>query len=97
NFISNPKLPPAGRLYDDLVSVLIPVEHHSQQIFSLLQSIRDQDYKDYEVLIATHADGDTAYDTICKQDQRFRCIRIPELPADRTAKSFICSGLSSAA
>ena len=59
NFISNPKLPNAGRHYTDLVSILIPVSHNHFGLRQLLKSINEQDYEHFEVLIFDDSDSFT--------------------------------------
>ena len=60
NFISNPKLPHIGKYYTDKVSILIPARNEDENILTLLQSIRQQDYQNYEVIIL---DDDSEDDT----------------------------------
>ncbi|QEC54079.1 glycosyl transferase family 2 [Anseongella ginsenosidimutans] len=58
NFISNPKLPSAPRNYYDFVSILIPSYVSLSQLAGLLQSIREQDFENYEVLIYGDGSGE---------------------------------------
>ena len=51
NYISNPKLPRAPRNYYDFVSILIPGYANLAQLAGLLQSIREQDFENYEVIV----------------------------------------------
>ena len=58
NFISNPKLPAAPRQYQELVSILIPARDEEEDIANLLDSIRRQDYQNYEVLVMDDTSSD---------------------------------------
>jgi len=97
NFISNPKLTSSPREYDDLVSILIPARDEETNILSLLQSIRDQDYRNYEVVILDDHSSDRTY-AICeefsKSDNRFRVVSGAPLPKDWLGKNFACHQLA---
>lgn len=98
NFISNPKLPLSGKHYDDRVSILIPLKNKTDNILPLLQSIRAQDYKNYEVLIIKDTDtADEVYEAFCKENQYFKLVNLPDLPVGWTEKNFSCYQLSKAA
>ena len=51
NFLSNPRLPRAIKHYKDKVSILIPARDEAENILQLLQSIKEQDYSNYEVIV----------------------------------------------
>jgi glycosyltransferase involved in cell wall biosynthesis len=51
NFISNPKLPHIATRYAEMVSILVPARNEQDNILALLQSIHQQDYNTYEVII----------------------------------------------
>lgn len=80
NFTSHPKLPGAPRNYYDSVSVLIPSYLNLSQLAGLVQSIREQEFENYEVLIA--ADGSADQAQVVKLasggDARFRIIQPPD-------------------
>jgi chlorobactene glucosyltransferase len=97
NFISNPKLTSSPRDYDDLVSILIPARDEEKNILSLLQSIRDQDYKNYEVIVLDDHSADRTFE-ICEEfsnwDKRFRVLAGKPLPKDWLGKNFACHQLA---
>lgn len=97
NFLSDPKLRRVNKQYRVLVSVLIPVRNESQNIIALLQSIRAQDYQDYEVIILDDDSSDATLQ-LCQDfirtDSRFRIIQGQELPPGWTGKNFACHQLS---
>ncbi|HXH99434.1 MAG TPA: glycosyltransferase family 2 protein [Sphingobacteriaceae bacterium] len=96
NFISNPKLTHSGKQHQDAVSVLIPVKN-DESIINLIESIRGQNYKNYEVLISTTEATLKTCEALCKDDQRFKCVNIPELKSGWTEKNLVCAQLGNAA
>lgn len=100
NFISDPKLRRVNRHYRDKVSILIPVRNEAGNILTLLNSIDQQDYRDYEVIIL---DDDSTDDTfnICSgfaaRHPRFKVIKGKKLPADWLGKNYACHQLAAAA
>jgi chlorobactene glucosyltransferase len=97
NFISNPKLTPAGKHYTDLVSILIPARNEEEDIIGLLQSIKNQNYQHFEVLILDDNSTDNTYE-ICtdfaKSDERFKVIKGENLPEGWLGKNFACCQLA---
>ncbi|MES3017072.1 MAG: glycosyltransferase family 2 protein [Bacteroidota bacterium] len=97
NFISNPKLTSSPRDHDDFISVLIPARDEEQNILNLLQSIRDQDYQHYEVIVLDDHSSDGTLE-ICEKfaalDKRFRVIGGKELPRDWLGKNYACYQLA---
>jgi glycosyltransferase involved in cell wall biosynthesis len=97
NFISNPKLPHVKKPYTFLISILIPVRNEQDNILSLLQSIYDQDYIDYEVIILDDGSEDTTY-SICEnfasKHHQFRVIKGKKLPHDWLGKNYACHQLA---
>ena len=97
NFISNPKLPHVKRLSIQLVSILIPVRNEEDNILALLQSIYNQDYTEYEVIILDDSSDDDTYN-ICKnfasRHYQFRVIKGKELPHDWLGKNYACHQLA---
>lgn len=97
NFISNPKLPHIKRPYTQLVSILIPVRNEQDNILSLLQSIYDQDYSEYEVIILDDGSDDKTYD-ICEKftskHHQFRLVKGKKLPHDWLGKNYACHQLA---
>jgi chlorobactene glucosyltransferase len=100
NFISDPKLRRVARHYTDFVSILIPVRNESGDIIALLDSIYDQDYENYEVIILDDDSNDDTYKlckAFCDTHQNFRIIKGEQLPAGWTGKNFACHQLALAA
>lgn len=98
--MSDPKLRRVSRHYADLVSILIPVRNESRDIIELLESIRDQDYSQYEVIILDDNSTDDTYDickAFCESNKKFRILKGDELPAGWTGKNFACHQLALAA
>jgi glycosyltransferase involved in cell wall biosynthesis len=95
--MSNPKLPHVKRPYTTLISILIPVRNEQDNILTLLQSIYDQDYIDYEVIILDDGSDDATY-SICEQfaskHHQFRIIKGKKLPHDWLGKNYACHQLA---
>jgi cellulose synthase/poly-beta-1,6-N-acetylglucosamine synthase-like glycosyltransferase len=100
NFISDPKLRRVNKPYQDLVSILIPVRNEETNILSLLRSIHQQDYQNYEVLILDDGSTDKTYkicaDFAAKHSQ-FRVIKGEELPHGWLGKNYACHQLAAKA
>ncbi|RYE29375.1 MAG: glycosyltransferase [Sphingobacteriaceae bacterium] len=97
NFISNPKITKVSHQYHDLVSVLIPARDEEKNILTLLQSIKDQEYTNIEVLILDDHSTDETYQ-ICTDfasvNKAFRIIKGQELPKGWLGKNFACHQLA---
>jgi glycosyltransferase involved in cell wall biosynthesis len=97
NFISNPKLTRVTRHYDDFVSILIPARDEERNILPLLQSIHEQDYKNYEVIVYDDDSSDSTY-AICAEfaggHMGFSVIKGSKLPAGWTGKNCACYQLA---
>jgi len=95
--MSNPKLPHVKKPYAFLISILIPVRNEQDNILSLLQSIYDQDYIDYEVIILDDGSEDDTY-SICEKfvskHHQFRVIKGEKLPHDWLGKNYACHQLA---
>lgn len=97
NFISNPKLTSSPREYTDMVSILIPVRNEEHNILNLLESIRDQDYQNYEVIILDDHSTDNTQELcarFCRLNKRFRIISGKALPKDWLGKNYACYQLA---
>ena len=97
NFISNPKLTRVNRAYDDLVSILVPARDEEENILTLLGSIHQQDYKNYEVIIYDDDSSDNTYATcsaFAKSHPHFSVIKGGRLPAGWLGKTHACHQLS---
>lgn len=100
NFISDPKLRRVARHYTDTVSILIPVRNEAANILPLLESVHQQDYTDYEVIILDDDSTDDTYQickTFCDRHPRFKIIKGEKLPVGWTGKNFACHQLAGAA
>jgi len=100
NFLSNPKLPRVVKHYHDRVSILIPARNEQGNILTLLQSIVDQDYKEYEVIILDDNSEDQTYSIVsgfCNQHSQFKIVKGAELPSGWLGKNFACHQLASLA
>jgi len=97
NFISNPKLTRVSRHYDDLVSILIPARNEEHNIVALLDSIYNQDYKNYEVIVYDDESTDRTY-KICSayaaSHPSFHVIKGTELPQGWLGKNYACDQLA---
>ncbi len=97
NFISNPKLTRSGKQYNDFISILIPARDEERNILGLLQSIRDQDYQNYEVIILDDHSSDQTYklcSDFCDEDERFMVVKGEELPKNWFGKNYACYQLA---
>ncbi|OOQ58858.1 glycosyltransferase [Mucilaginibacter pedocola] len=97
NFLSNPKLPHIGKHYTDKVSILIPARNEERDILALLQSIHQQDYTDYEVLVLDDNSTDNTYQ-ICAdfaaKHHQFKVIKGKALPTGWLGKNYACHQLA---
>jgi len=97
NFISNPKLTRVNKHYHDLVSILIPARNEEENIVLLLESIKVQDYKDYEVIVYDDDSSDRTF-AVCSSfaaiDGRFRVIKGGQLPTEWIGKNHACHQLA---
>ncbi len=97
NFISDPKLRRVNRHYTDLVSILIPVRNEARQIIALLESIHQQDYSNYEVIILDDNSDDDTFNickAYCDAHTNFRIIEGKNLEEGWTGKNFACHQLA---
>ena len=66
---------------DDIkISVVVPVYNVKEFIPGAIKSLKDQTFRNLEVIIVDDGTPDDTYDLICREirsDPRFRCIRIP--------------------
>ncbi len=100
NFISNPKLTHSPRIYNDLVSILIPARNEAEDILPLLKSLKYQNYLNIEVIILDDQSEDDTY-KVCvefsKKDSRFRVIKGVDLEKGWLGKNFACYQLANLA
>jgi chlorobactene glucosyltransferase len=97
NFMSDPKLRRTIKPYNDLVSILIPARNEEGNIIALLQSIRQQDYQDYEVIVLDDHSTDNTY-ALCTefaaQNPRFHVVKGNPLPPHWLGKNYACYQLA---
>jgi len=97
NFLSNPKLPRIGKHYQHKVSILIPARNEHDDILNLLQSIQEQDYPYYEVIVLDDNSTDNTY-AVCRgfadNHPKFKVIQGKPLPADWLGKNYACHQLA---
>ncbi len=97
NFISDPKLRRVSHSYTDLVSILIPARNEADNILILLNSILEQDYQNYEVIILDDDSSDATY-AICEEfvskHHAFRVIKGKELTGQWLGKNYACHQLA---
>ena len=97
NFISDPKLRRVNRSYTNLVSILIPARNEQDNILTLLTSIYQQDYRDYEVIILDDDSSDQTY-AVCAEfaakHPNFRVIKGKELTGQWLGKNYACHQLA---
>lgn len=100
NFVSDPKLRRVAKHYPDLVSILIPVRNEEDNILPLLQSIHEQDYQNYEVIILDDESSDNTF-VICQKfaqkHPNFRVIKGKPLPREWLGKNYACHQLAAEA
>ena len=97
NFITDPRLKIAGKQYDDLVSILIPVRNEEKNILTLLRSIEKQNYSNYEVIIIDDSSTDNTYNvsqSFTAGHPRFTVIKGKELPIGWLGKNYACHQLA---
>ncbi|MDB4927372.1 glycosyltransferase family 2 protein [Mucilaginibacter sp.] len=97
NFISDPKLRRVNRPYNDMVSILIPVRNEEENILNLLQSIHQQDYQDYEVIILDDDSTDRTFGlctAFAAAHSNFRVIKGDNLARGWLGKNYACHQLA---
>ena len=100
NFLSDPKLRRVNKRYSNLVSILIPARNEAENILALLQSIRDQDYNYYEVIVLDDGSTDRTYqicDAFAKANPKFKVLSGEELPEGWLGKNYACYQLAAQA
>ncbi|WP_158828882.1 glycosyltransferase [Mucilaginibacter lacusdianchii] len=97
NFVSDPKLRKIKRGHQELVSILIPARNEEANIIRLLQSIEQQDYKNYEVIVLDDDSSDQTYNlctAFATGKQRFNVIKGQPLKEGWLGKNFACHQLA---
>lgn len=97
NFISDPKLRKVNRMQQDMVSILIPARNEEANIISLLQSIHEQDYPYYEVIVLDDDSTDNTY-ALCQEfvagHPKFSLIKGNPLEQGWLGKNYACHQLA---
>ncbi|AMR30340.1 glycosyl transferase family 2 [Mucilaginibacter sp. PAMC 26640] len=97
NFLSNPKLTRVSKRYADKISILIPARNEAEDILTLLESIHQQEYSNYEVLILDDNSFDNTYQVCAdfvEDHPRFKIIKGEALPPDWLGKNYACYQLA---
>lgn len=97
NFISDPKLRRVNKAYNNPVSILIPARNEEDNILTLLTSIQQQDYPNYEVIILDDDSSDNTYAicaTFAARHPDFRVIKGKELTGQWVGKNYACHQLA---
>lgn len=97
NFLSNPKLPRIGKHYEDKVSILIPARNEAGNILALLQSIAQQNYQNYEVIVLDDNSTDNTFalcEEFARSQKNFKAIKGQALPAGWLGKNYACYQLA---
>ncbi len=97
NFISNPKLTTSVTQFSDPVSILIPARNEEKNIVRLLQSIQEQDYQNYEVIVLDDDSEDRTFEAcsvFAEKDKRFQVLKGEPLRAGWLGKNFACHQLA---
>jgi chlorobactene glucosyltransferase len=97
NFISDPKIRRVNRHYTDMVSILIPARNEEENILSLLHSILQQSYQNYEVIILDDDSTDNTYQLcadFAAKHAAFRIIKGEPLPKGWLGKNYACHQLA---
>ena len=96
NFISDPKLRRVSRTQQELVSILIPARNEAQRISALLNSIVQQDYRNYEVIILDDNSTDQTFE-LCSRfaasHPQFSVIKGKPLADGWLGKNYACHQL----
>jgi len=97
NFLSNPKLPRTVKHYQDKVSILIPARNEAENILQLLQSIKEQDYTNYEVIVMDDNSSDNTFELtsdFSEYNEQFSILKGKELPEGWLGKNYACHQLA---
>jgi glycosyltransferase involved in cell wall biosynthesis len=84
-------------MFNDLVSILIPARNEAENILTLLESIRNHDYENLEVIVLDDQSDDDTFlicDTFSKTDARFKVVKGEELKKGWLGKNFSCHQLA---
>lgn len=97
NFITNPVLKKTTTLVNDKVSILIPARNEEKNILTLLNSIKNQNYENFEVIVLDDHSEDQTHALVsdfCNQDPRFSITEGKNLPPNWLGKNWACHQLA---
>ena len=80
-----------------LISVLVPARNEEENIGNCLESLRSQDYPNFEVIVIDDNSGDNTTAIVTEyaaRDNRIRLISGKPLPDDWAGKPFACQQLA---
>ena len=100
NYIKPETLSPSGRIYDDLVSVLIPARNEEHHIGNILNDLSNHPYRNLEILVFDDESTDRTSDIILEfasKDPRIHLVRSTGLPEGWLGKNHACHVLASQA
>jgi glycosyltransferase involved in cell wall biosynthesis len=97
NFLSRPYLPVSETVHTEKISILIPARNEAATLPQLLQSLRNQSYQNYELLILDdHSTDNTRRiaEAFAADDERCRIISGEPLPEGWLGKNWACHQLA---
>ncbi|MCX2576260.1 glycosyltransferase [Pedobacter sandarakinus] len=97
NFLSNPKLPKTVKRHNDLVSILVPARNEEENILTLMESIRQQNYENYEVIVLDDGSTDDTFSKVAgfaANYPSFRVLKGKELAPGWLGKNYACHQLA---
>ncbi|MEK7433602.1 MAG: glycosyltransferase family 2 protein [Cyanobacteriota bacterium] len=97
NFLTKPILKKTKSINDLLVSILIPARNEEKNILTLLNSIKNQDYQNIEVIVLDDNSTDNTFNLVnnfCETYNKFHIIQGQELPKNWLGKNWACYQLS---
>ncbi len=100
NMFSNLNLPEAQRVYNDLVSVLIPARNEAQNLPGLLEALRSEDHENLEIIVYDDHSEDQTANVVrdkAEKDTRIQLMQGKELPEGWLGKNYACHQLAAKA
>ncbi|MDY6969516.1 MAG: glycosyltransferase [Spirochaetota bacterium] len=97
NLLSAPRLERASSDDDRLVSICVPARNEEHKIPHLMESILNQDYKKFEVILLDDGSQDKTLDAALRyanKNKRIKVINGKPLPPGWTGKNWACHQLS---
>jgi chlorobactene glucosyltransferase len=99
NFLTAPRIKNIAQNLNEkpLVSILVPARNEEKNIGKLLESLTQQSYKNYEIIILDDNSTDKTYDVaaeFAKSNSKIKAIKGKELPKGWLGKNWACLQLS---